>query len=45
VLGVPGKNAHTRFRAELRALYEAAVGRRAGSLVTDLERIFREIGR
>ncbi|HXG17017.1 MAG TPA: hypothetical protein VNK50_12275 [Calidithermus sp.] len=45
VLRVPGTNVHARFRAELRALYEASVGRRVGSLVRDLEAIFRAIGR
>jgi hypothetical protein len=45
VLGVPGKGVHTRFRAELQALYEASVERRTGSRATDLERIFREIRR
>jgi hypothetical protein len=45
VLGVPGTNVHARFRAELRALYEASVGRRVGSLVRDLEAVFRAIGR
>jgi hypothetical protein len=43
MLSVPGKNVHARFRAELRALYEASVERRARSLVTDLEAIFRAI--
>lgn len=43
MLSVPGKGAHAHFRAELRALYAASVERRARSLVTDLEAIFRAI--